>query len=78
MNENQEVNDILNAPTEGQLECTYCHELDGLKERFLEDGFIYDTGYKEIEFFDMSKHKKHTIEIKFCPMCGRRLDTNEN
>lgn len=66
---------ILNAPTEKQLDCPYCHKGEHV--------YICENTYLEITPGETRVCKKRVIDyeewqigaVKFdyCPMCGRKL-----
>ena len=69
------------TPEVEQPSCEFC-EWDWSARKLLRDGesnleIIGDR--LEIEYCEPSTNYKHYIifEIKFCPMCGKRLETNQ-
>ncbi|MFT8725404.1 hypothetical protein [Liquorilactobacillus nagelii] len=81
--DDDEIQGILNLPTQEQLDCPYCHDpfldLSGVADDELDTGgdsycSIDENGnmiYGSFsEGYDVSCNE---MPIKFCPMCGRKL-----
>lgn len=69
------------TPEVEQPSCDYCLDNFMLKKLMWngESNCEVMSGEMEVEHFDIVEKAYHytKFEIKFCPMCGKRLETNQ-
>lgn len=55
--------------------CDYCNEKYEESDFYGGDGVWYDEKNKKYYFIiEYFRNKRYKIEIKYCPMCGRKLE----
>lgn len=65
------VKEILQAPTQKQLDCPYCNE--PFKALYSESDITYGIIDHKVYGVYADSEKLTGLKFTFCPMCGRKL-----